>query len=125
MLSMANKPAGKNWSEIQLAITAVAITAMLGFWNFFSTPEKAQASAQVAQTSTPPPPPPPTEMAQPTATVLALRPVKIIFGGNAPQQPVIQVAVAQPPTKKKRGGGNNGGGGGNPAPAPVTGTGSS
>jgi cytochrome oxidase assembly protein ShyY1 len=129
---MANKAQGKNWSEIQLAIAAVAITATLGFWNLFSTPEKAQASAQVTQTFTPPPPPSPTETAQPTATALALRPVKIIFGGQVPQQPVIQVAVAQPPAKKHKGGGSNNdnntdgsGGGGAPAPADPPSTGSS
>jgi len=129
---MANKPQGKSWSEIQLAIAAFAITATLGFWNFFSTPDTAQASAQVTQTSTPPPPPTPTETAQPTATALALRPVKIIFGGKAPQQQIIQVAVDAPPTKKRKGGGNDdsnsGGGGGapaEPAPVPVTSTGSS
>jgi hypothetical protein len=117
---MANKPQGKNWSEIQLAIAAVAVTATLGFWNLFSTPEKAQSSVQVIQTATPPPPPP-AETAQPTATALALRPVKIIFGGKVPQQPVVQVAVAQPPNPKRR----NSGGGGSSAPAPAASTGSS
>lgn len=119
---MANKPQGKNWSEIQLAIAAVAVTATLGFWNLFSTPEKAQASTQVTQTATPPPHP--TETAQPTATALALRPVKIVFGGKAPQQPVIQVAVAQPQAPKRRNG-NSGDTGGGGSSAPVTSTGSS
>jgi len=126
---MANKPQGKSWSEIQLAIAAIAVTATLGFWNFFSTPEKAQASAQVTQTSTPPPPPIPTETAQPTATALALRPVKIIFGGNVPQQQVIQVGVAQAPAPKKHNGGGsnnaNTGGGGAAAPSSPPSTGSS
>ena len=121
---MANKPQGKSWNEVQMAITAVTITATLGFWNMFATPEKPQAAAQVAATFTPPPPPPPTETAvpEPTATAasLSLRPVKIIYGGKVPQQEVIQVAVAAPPAKKNKGGG--GGGGNNttaPAPAPV------
>jgi hypothetical protein len=124
---MANKPQGKGWGEIQLAIAAVAVTATLGFWNLFSTPEKVQAGAQTAQTATPPPPPAPTETAQPTPTVttLGLRPVKIIFGGQAPQPPVVQVAVAQPPAKKRNGGGNADSTGGASAPVPATSTGSS
>ena len=133
---MANKAQGKSLSEIQLAIAAVAITATLGFWNLFSTQEKTQANAQVAQTFTPPPPPPPTETAQPTATALSLRPVKIIFGVNAPQQQVVQAAVAKKPAAKKHrgsvdsantdGGGNtDSGGSGGSASGPAASTGSS
>jgi cytochrome oxidase assembly protein ShyY1 len=122
---MANKPQGKSWSEIQLAIAALAVTATLGFWNLFSTPDKAQTSAQVTQSFTPPPPPTPTETAQPTATALALRPVKIIFGGKAPQQQVIQVAMAAPPTKKRNGGGGNVDTGGGSASVQPPSTGSS
>jgi cytochrome oxidase assembly protein ShyY1 len=118
---MANKPQGKNWSEVQLTIATLAITATLGFWNLFSAPDKAQAGAQIAQTSTPPPPPP-TETAQPTATALALRPVKIIFGGQVPQQQIVQVAVAQPPAKKHNGGSNNSGGGSTTSQPPSTGS---
>jgi hypothetical protein len=65
---------------------------------------------------------------EPTATALSLRPVKIIFGANAPKLQVIQVAA--PVTKKKNGGGGGGGGdagsvsagggGGAPAPAPAS-----
>jgi len=125
---MANKPQGKSWGEAQLTIATLAITATLGFWNLFSTPEKAQAGAQIAQTFTPPPPPPPTETAEPTATALALRPVKIIFGGQVPQQQIVQVQAqsAQAPAKKHNGGNNNnsGGGGGTTSSQPAS-TGSS
>jgi hypothetical protein len=138
---MANKPQGKSWNEVQMAITAVAITATLGLWNMFATPEKTQAAAQITATFTPPEPPPPAETAipEPTATAvssLALRPVKIIYGGIAPQQPVVQVAaagqVAAAPAAKKnksggasKGGGVSKGGGGNPAPVPPPTTGTS
>jgi hypothetical protein len=128
---MANKPQGKSWSEIQMAITAVAITATLGFWNQFSAPSQTQAATQVAQPSTPPPPPPATETAQPTATavsLLPLRPVKIIFGGKAPQPQIIQVAAAPAVKKRQSGGGpavDTGAGGAPSAPAPAASTGSS
>jgi hypothetical protein len=58
-------------------------------------------------------------------------PVKIIFGGPAPQQQVVQMTAPQR-TKKSKGGGNsdntgNSGGASAPAsaPAPVVNTGSS
>ena len=99
---MANKPQGKSWNEVQMAITAVAITATLGFWNMYASPDKTQAAAQITATFTPPPPPPPTETAlpEPTATTavtysLALRPIKIIYGGQMPQQQVVQVALPE------------------------------
>jgi len=143
---MANKPQGKSWNEIQMAITAIAVTASLGFWNLFATPEKAQAAAKVVESSTPPPPPPPTDTAtvtaEPTETAMSLRPVKIIFGGEAPKVQVVQVFAPGVPATKKKGGGGGGGGGGAPvvsggggggggapapapAPAPPPSTGSS
>ena len=140
---MANKPQGKSWSEIQMAITAVAITATLAFWSLFSTPNQNQAIAKAVETATPPVPPPPAATEQPTETALptqslGLRPIKIIYGGKAPVQQIIQVAAA--PAKKRRsggdGGGDSGGGGGGgvasdpgggaaPAPAAPASTGSS
>jgi hypothetical protein len=130
---MANKPQGKSWNEVQMAITAVAITATLGFWNLFATPEKAQAAAKITESSTPPPPPPPAETAMPeptatTAVSLGLRPIKIIYGGKIPQQQVVQQVAAAPSTKKRGGGGSVGGGGttaANPpavVPPPATGS---
>ncbi len=109
---MANKPQGKSWSEIQMAITAVAITATLAFWNLFATPDKAEAVAQVEEAFTPPPPPLPTETAEPTATVaavpttqsLGLVPIKIIYGGTIPtnqQQPIVVAQAPQLNNNKK------------------------
>lgn len=137
---MASKPQGKSWSEIQMAITAVAITATLAFWSIFSTPDQTQAIAKAVETATPPAPPPPAATEQPTETALpteslALRPIKIIYGGKAPVQQIIQVAAA--PVKKRRSGGDGGGdsggggvasdpgGGAAPAPAAPASTGSS
>ena len=126
---MATKPQGKSWHDAQMAITALSITATLAFWNIFSTPDKTQALAQAEATDTPPEVPAPIEVIEPTAAVsataiptaqtLALRPVKIIYGGTLPGQaavdpaatavvtantvPVAQVAIAAP--AKKRSGG--------------------
>lgn len=112
---MNNKPQ-KSWGEIQLAIAAVALTATLGFWNMFSAGQKQDVVTPSA-TDTDVPPPPTQAMAQapaPTATPGFL-PVKIIFGGTAPQQKVVvQVNASQPQPQTKR-----------KAPKPSTNTGSS
>jgi hypothetical protein len=112
---MDKKPQ-KSWADVQLTIAALAITVTLTLWNIFATPAKQQVSVQPTEPVTPPEPLP-TEVAQATAPQFV--PVKIIFGGTAPQQQVVvQAASAQPAHKAK------GGGGAPPAP-PHGGTGSS
>ena len=137
---MTNKPPKKSWREIHLAVTAVAVTATLAFWNVFATPAKPQPVVQVTDTATPPPPPPdptdtaqPAAAAQPTLSGLGLKPIKIIYGGLAPMQQVVQVsatstpgsisvsAAAPAPVKKHKSGGGGGGGGGS-APAASSGS---
>src|SRR5689334_5854433 len=108
-----NNKAQKSWGEIQLAIAAVALTAMLAFWNLFSTPYKQQAGAQATDTAGPQPADP-TEAVTPTPGFV---PVKSIFGGTPPKQPVV-VQAAAPQSKRPRGGGG-------PAPRPTANTGSS
>jgi hypothetical protein len=116
---MDKKPQ-KSWTDVQMTIAALAITATLGMWNLFSVPQK-QPVAQTTDTATPPPPPPPTEAVAATATQLPqFVPVKIIFGGTAPQQKVVVQAAAQPPARNK--GNSGGGGGGNPIPHGGTGS---
>jgi cytochrome oxidase assembly protein ShyY1 len=111
---MDKKPQ-KSWTDAQMTIAAIAITATLGMWNLFSIPQKQQVM-QATDTATPPPPPPPTEVVVTTATQLPqFVPVKIIFGGLAPKQQVIVQASAQQPAHKKPSGGKT----------PNTGTGSS
>lgn len=124
---MATKPQGKNWKDVQMAITAISITATLTFWNLFSVPDTSVAAADAIETDVVEPPQP-TEAAAPTAAasatampsafVLKLKPVKIIYGGSLPTQMAITVtpgpAIAAAPVaaapvvaapKKKGGGG--------------------
>ena len=117
---MNNKPQ-KSWGEIQLAIAALGLTATLAFWNLFSTPQKQLVVAQSTDTTLPPAPPQdPTQAAPAVVTATpGFIPVKIIFGGKAPQQQVIvQAAQVQSQPQRKSGGGG-------PAPKPSAGTGSS
>ena len=122
---MTSNSQNKKWNDVHLAITAISVTAMLGMWNLFATPNKPQAATQVSDTATSlPPAPTETQAPAPTAqpiptTTLAFRPVKIIYGGvvptpqiqptNIPAQQVVQVVPAAPAKKKKSGGGGGGG----------------
>lgn len=125
---MANKPQGKNWKDVQMAITAISITATLAFWNLFSVPDTSAAAADGIATDTVEPPQP-TDVIEPTAAATAtampksvvfnLKPVKIIYGGTLPTQMAITVtpgatlsaaplaaAPAAPAPKKKSGSSN-------------------
>ena len=104
---MNNKPK-QSWSEIQLAIAAVGLTATLVFWNLFSAPQKQTVVTQTEDTAVPPSQDATQTSATPTP---AFYPVKIIFGGTPPQQPTQQVFVqASAPQPKRKGGGGGGGG---------------
>ena len=83
-----NKKPQKSWGEVQLAIAALAFTATLVLWNLFSVPQKQQLVAQSQDTTVPPMPPDPiqTQDQAPAPTQgPGFVPVKIIFGGIAPQ----------------------------------------
>ena len=97
---MANKPASRNWSDVQIALATLAMAATLGLWNLFAEPDlvKAEASAQE-------PPVPPAEIPVVAGTPTAMPPIKILLGGVAPET----VVVVQPPARRNNR--NNGGGG--------------
>ncbi|MBI1794929.1 MAG: hypothetical protein HYR70_12185 [Chloroflexi bacterium] len=80
---MQNKTSSKNWTDIQLIISSIAIALTLGLWSLFASPAKKNSgvSGQVVV----PPQPDTTTVAQPQ-----LAPgQKILFGGTAPQPQVI------------------------------------
>jgi uncharacterized membrane protein YgcG len=105
---MNSKP-HKSWGDAQLAIAATALTVTLIFWNLFSTPHKQQVATHATDTATPTPQDATQIQTTPTARFL---PVKIIFGGTAPQQQVVIQAAAPQPKRKSGGGGGTGGSGG-------------
>lgn len=115
---MAAKPNANKWSDIQLAIAAVSMTAVIAFWNMFAGPDRTKADEKAAAEQ--------QALLVPTVNTInvetpvpevAMPPLgyTILFGGAAPQP---QVIVVQKP---RGGGGGNGnvdsGGGGNAAPA--------
>ena len=109
---MAKTPNGKKWTEIQMSIAAISVTATLGLWNLFSIPSQTAAPSQAEPTSAPTDPSASTETAaaDPVPTTLAFKPIKVIYGGTIPvQQQVIQVAPAVSAKKAKSGGGGQGG----------------
>jgi len=106
---MANKPAPRNWNDIQLAIATGSMALTLAFWNVFAGPDR-EAAMKRAQEQAALPPPQPTLVTQPVAPVVESQPVPqgaalpsgpILLGGSAPQTQVIV----------QSGGGGGGGGG--------------
>ncbi len=103
-----NRPAPRKWTDIQMAIAAIAMTSVLAFWNMFAGPDKEKAAEKAAAqqqaalipaavfTSAPTP--------MPTVPPVGFT---ILFGGVAPQPQVI--------VQSGGGGGGNGGGGGGSA----------
>ncbi len=102
---MANKPAPRNWNDIQIMIATGSMALTLVFWNSFAGPDRASALKRAQeQAAMPPPQPAQTEIpvveVQSATTLQGNGP--ILLGGNAPQTQVIV----------RTGGGGGGGGGG-------------
>lgn len=109
---MANKPAPKNWNDVQVAIATVSMVTTLAAWNLFAGPDRASALERAQEQTTSDP--------LATANAVIAAPAipqsgKIYFGGVEPKQIVVVVQ------KQRRsgggggdssGGGDNGGGGG-------------
>jgi len=43
---MAEKPGPKNWDDIKMMLTAISITATLGFWNMFAAANEQNMAAK-------------------------------------------------------------------------------
>jgi hypothetical protein len=110
---MPPKKAARNWNDIQMAITAVAMTLMLALWNLFAGPDREAAARKAAQEPQATPVPTETPLAALTPTPMPI--VKIIFGnGAAPQSmpPASSSMQSGKPKKNRDDGGGGGGGGG-------------
>ena len=126
MVPKANR---NKWSDIQLAIAAISMTAVIAFWNMFAGPDKARIDekALAEQQALLIPITAPTLMVETPMPQVTMPPVgyTILYGGVAPQP---QVIVVNKPKGSGGGGGDaDPGGGGSSAPAspPSTSTSSS
>ena len=107
---MANKPASRNWNDVQIAIATISMALTLAFWNLFAGPDR-ESAAKRAQEQAALPPPQPVQVAAPVVDVQPTLPSPtplqgngpILLGGKAPQTNIIV----------QTGGGGGGGGGGN------------
>jgi len=89
----------KSWADVQMAITAIAITITIGLWSMFSAPEREKALAKAKEDAAATAVPETTEVIEPTQAVvvvptkMAFTPLKIIYGGTPPApKPVAYVA---------------------------------
>jgi len=107
---MANKPASRNWNDVQIAIATISMALTLAFWNLFAGPDRETAAKRAQEQAALPSPQP----VQITAPVVEVQPTlasptplqgngPILLGGKAPQTNIIV----------QTGGGGGGGGGGN------------
>ena len=104
---MANKPASRNWNDIQLVIATSSMALTLAFWNLFAGPDHEMAVNHAQEQAALPPPQPiqttaPTVEVQPTLQSPTLPTGPILLGGSVPQTTIVV----------RKGGGGGGGGGG-------------
>ncbi len=123
---MANKPASRNWNDIQLVIATGSMAFSLIFWNMFAGPDREAAIKRAQEQAAQLPMDPvqivtPMVETQPTAQSVVLPSGPILLGGTAPQTQIIVQ------TGGGGGGGNNSGAntGANTGGGTVTSTGSS
>jgi hypothetical protein len=123
---MANKPASRNWNDVQLFIATASMAATLAFWNQFGAPDR-EAAMKRAQERAALLPPPPVQVSAPAAPVNVSPTLQsptvptgpILLGGSAPQTTIIIQKGGG------GGGGGEGGGGGGGGGGGATSTGSS
>lgn len=102
---MANKPASRNWNDVQLVIATGSMALTLAFWNMFAAPDRESVMKRAQERASIPPPPvettAPVVDIQPTLQPSALPTGPVLLGGSAPQTTIVV-----------QGGGGGGGGGG-------------
>ena len=98
-----NKPAPKNWNDIQVAIATASMVTTLACWNMFAGPDRASALERAQEQAT-------VDPATIVNAVTATPQVGKVFFGGAEPQPV--VVVLRPNSNSGGGGGGSGGGGG-------------
>ena len=110
---MANKPAPKNWNDVQVAIATASMVTTLACWNMFAGPDRAEALERAQQQAT-------VDPATTASALIATPEVGKIFFGGAEPQPVV---VVLRPNQGNGGGGGGGGGGDSGGSAPDPGAG--
>jgi len=124
---MPPKTNANKWSDVQLAIAAISMTAVIAFWNTFAGPDKVKAEDKAAadQQALLLPTVTPAPIIEEPTPLVTMPPTgyTILFGGAAPKPQVI--VVAKPKNNGGGGGNNNGGGGGSAASQPAVTTNSS
>lgn len=104
-----NKPAPKNWNDVQVAIATASMVTTLACWNMFAGPDRASALERAQEQAT-------VDPATIVNVVTATPQVGKVFFGGAEPQPV--VVVLRPNSNSGGGGGGGGGnnnGGGSPS----------
>ncbi len=103
---MANKPAPKNWNDVQVAIATASMVTTLACWNMFAGPDRVSALERAQDQAT-------VDPATIASAVAATPQVgKVYFGGTEPEQVVVVIPRYNTHGGGGGGGGDDGGGGG-------------
>jgi uncharacterized membrane protein YgcG len=118
---MSNKPASRNWGDIQLVIATGSMALTLALWNMFAGPDREVAMKHSQEKAAIPPQPVQSVAPAPALQAPVIPTGPILLGGSAPQTTIV--------VQKSRGGGGDtggaSGGGGGGGGGAVTSTGSS
>ncbi len=111
-----NKPAPKNWNDVQVAIATASMVTTLACWNMFAGPDRASALERTQQQAT-------IDPATTASAIVATPQVGKVYFGGAEPQPIVVVLPRNNGGGGGGGGGGNGGGGGGGASDPGAGGG--
>lgn len=107
---MASKPASRSWTDVQMTIAAVSMSAMLVLWNLFAGPDRAKAEQKAKEEAQQAPPD--AVVTEIPALVLAPTPITKIYFSDLPQPQPPTISIPSGKNKKNRDNGGGGGGGG-------------
>lgn len=104
---MQSKPPAKSWKDVQMVISALAVTFTLSLWNLIASPKKPALGGNMGEANL-------ETQSNPVVAVTPALPLLpgqvLLLNGAVPQTPLPSSQVLQPAVNKpRRGGGGSGG----------------
>jgi len=104
---MQNK--SKNWNDVEMLISAIAIALTLGLWNLLASPKKPGVDGAQSTARLPRQPNTASLSTITTAPTPMLLPGQVLLFGSVGPQSISQPQPQTPPTVVQSGGGKGGG----------------
>ncbi len=106
MPNVQTKPRAKSWKDIQMVLSALAVTLTLGLWNLIALPKKPTIGGQAGEANLDPQ----TNPAVAVTPALPLLPGQVLLLNGAVSQTPLQSSQVSPTVNKPRHGGGGKGG---------------